>query len=267
MQKQARHSYLEFARTLAVECGQLAAQQFRSGTARRKSDGSLVTKTDEAIDRLISARIGAHFPTHAILSEEQSTLYDGAAEFTWVVDPLDGTTNFARGLPIWGVSIALLQQGAPIVGVVEFPLIGECFWAVAGEGAWRSDVRIATSAEQHATDEHFLMKCTRTARLFAIATPLKSRVMGSATYHLCKIADGTALAGIEATPKVWDLAAAYLILVEAGGLIVTSSSEAIFPLPEERCDYRSRSFITFAAANAALLAHLQQSITARAPHE
>jgi myo-inositol-1(or 4)-monophosphatase len=256
-------SYLEFARALAAECSQVAANQFRSGTARRKSDGTLVTKTDEEIDRLISARLAARFPTHAVLSEEQSTLYDGVNEFTWIVDPLDGTTNFARGLPIWGVSIGLLQHGAPIVGVVDFPLIGECFWAIAGEGAWRSEDRITTSAELHPNDEHFLMKCTRTERIFVVSTPLKSRVMGSAAYHLCKIADGTALAGIEATPKVWDLAAAYLILVEAGGSIVTASGETIFPLPAEKRDYRVRAYTTFAAGNASLLAHLQKSTTRR----
>jgi myo-inositol-1(or 4)-monophosphatase len=263
--QQSNWTHLEFARALAVECGQLAAHQFRAGSARRKSDGSLVTKTDEEIDRLISTRLAAQFPTCAVLSEEQSTLYNPSDEYTWVVDPLDGTTNFARGFPIWGVSIGLLRHGVPLVGVVEFPLLGERFWAVAGEGAWRSGERITTSAQAQPNDEHFFMKCTRTDRVFTVTTPLKCRVMGSAAYHLCKIADGSALAGIEATPKVWDLAAAYLILVEAGGLILTSAGTAIFPLPAEQRDYGSRAFTTFAAANHSIMAHLQQNTSLRQP--
>ena len=105
-------------------------------------------------------------------------------------------------------------------------------------------------------DEQFLMNCTRTDRLFQLATPLKSRIMGSAAYHICKVADGTALAGIEASPKVWDLAAAWLIVKEAGGAIMAVSGEAIFPLPAERRDYRTRSFVTLTAANPAIMQHL-----------
>jgi myo-inositol-1(or 4)-monophosphatase len=255
--------YLDFAAELASECGALAVETFGQHSARRKSDGTLVTKTDEAIDRLISTRVGDAFPDHAILSEEQSTLYDPADEFTWVVDPLDGTTNFANGLPIWGVSIALLHGGQPVVGVVDFPLLSEQYQAVLGGGATRGVERLASSSSTQASDEQFLMKCTRTDRMYQLATPLKSRIMGSAAYHICKIADGSALAGIETSPKVWDLAAAHLILAEAGGIIQTASGEAIFPLAAERREYGARSFITFSAANQTLLDHLRAAAKAR----
>lgn len=256
--------YLDFAAELASECGALAVETFGQHTARRKSDGTLVTKTDEAIDRLISTRIGDAYPSHAILSEEQSTVYDPADEFTWVVDPLDGTTNFANGIPIWGVSIALLHYGQPVVGVLDFPLLCEQYQALLGGGATRGIERLATSGATIADDEQFLMKCTRTDRLFQLATPLKSRIMGSAAYHICKVADGSALAGIEASPKVWDLAAAYLILMEAGGVMESAAGETIFPLAAERRDYLTRSFITFSAANLPLLEHLRVAAKARA---
>lgn len=256
--------YLDFAAELAAECGALAVETFGQHTAQRKSDGTLVTKTDEAIDRLISTRIGDAFPQHAILSEEQTTTYDPAIEFTWVVDPLDGTTNFTNGLPIWGVSIALLQHGQPIVGVLDFPLLGEQYQAMLGGGATRGIERLATSSLAAPDDEQFLMKCTRTDRLYRLATPLKSRIMGSAAYHICKVADGTALAGIEASPKVWDLAAAWLIVKEAGGAILTASGEAIFPLAAEGRDYRTHAYITFTAANAAIMQHLMVAMQERA---
>lgn len=255
--------YLSFAASLAAECGQLAAETFGLHSARRKSDGTLVTKTDEQIDQLISARIGETYPTHAILSEEQSTIYDPAYEYTWVVDPVDGTTNFTHGMPIWGVSIALLRCGQPVVGVLDFPSLREQFQAVVGEGTWRAGERITSSPLTEVDDQQLIMKCTRTDRLFQMRTPLKSRIMGSAAYHLCKVADGTALAGVETTPKVWDLAAAYLIVHEAGGVLVAADGEPIFPLAAELRDYKTRSVTTLCAANPAILQHLKSTMAVR----
>lgn len=248
--------YLAFAAQLAAECGQIAAASFGQHKATRKSDGTLVTKTDEQIDRLISSRIAASYPGHAILSEEQSTVYDPRDEYTWVVDPIDGTTNFTHGMPIWGVSIALLHRGQPLIGVLDFPLLHEHYQAALGQGATRSGVPIATSLLTEVDDEQLIMKCTRTDKLFALRTPLKSRIMGSAAYHLCKVADGTAVAGIETTPKVWDLAAAYLIVAEAGGIVMAADETPIFPLDAVRRDYKARSITTVSAANTAILQHL-----------
>lgn len=262
-QSNSYQSYLEFAAELAAECGGLAVETFGQHVAQRKSDGTLVTKTDEAIDHLISMRIADAWPTHAILSEERSTVYDPADEFTWVVDPLDGTTNFTNGMPIWGVSIALLHNGQPVVGVLDFPLLREQYRAMVGEGARRGIERLSTSPITVANDEQFIMKCTRTDRVYHLATPLKSRIMGSAAYHICKVADGTALAGIEMTPKVWDLAAAYLIQKEAGGEIIALSGQPIFPLQPERKDYLTHSIVTFVAANPAILQHLLSAAKAR----
>lgn len=256
--------YLAFAAQLAAECGQLAAATFGLHNARRKSDGTLVTRTDEQIDRLISSRIGSAYPAHAILSEEQSTVYDPAFEYTWVVDPVDGTTNFAHGVPIWGVSIALLHGGRPVVGVLDFPLLREQFQALLGNGATRAGERISASPVTEADDEQLLMKCTRTDKVFRLRTPLKSRIMGSAAYHICKVADGTAVAGVETTPKVWDLAAACLIVAEAGGVVAAADGDPIFPLRAERRDYKAHSITTLSAANAAMLQHLQTAMSVRA---
>jgi len=97
-----------------------------------------------------------------------------------------------------------------------------------------------------------------------VRLPLKARIYGSAAYHLCKVADGSALAGIEATPKVWDLAAAYLLVVEAGGLATTWQRAPIFPLAAERKDYATESTPIFVAANQAIQDALFASVTRRA---
>ena len=249
-------TYLAFAREVAHEGGRIAVKQFRHSHVRRKADGTLVTQTDELIDRYIADKIAATFADHRVLSEEQSTHFDPGYPFSWVVDPVDGTTNFARGLPVWGISVALLYEGAPLLGVVNFPLVGEEFWAVRTQGAWRSGIRIQTNTDAAPDDEQLLMKCTRTERQFALTTPLKSRVMGSAAYHLCKVADGTALAAIETTPKVWDLAAAHLIVQEAGGVINSVGGAPIFPLPAAARDYGAVAWQTVAAASPAIMEHL-----------
>ena len=236
---------------VAAAGSEVAVAGFGLARAWRKADGSLVTRTDEQIDALVTERIAATFPAHAILSEERSTAYDADADYTWVIDPVDGTTNYVRGLPVWGVSVALLHNGEPVVGVVDFPLLGERFAAALGDGASRNGEAIATATAEQVDDQNFLMKCTRTDSLFAIRSPLKSRIMGSAAYHVCKVADGSALAGIEATPKVWDLAAAYLIVKEAGGLLTRSGGEAVFPLPARSLEYAKIISPIFVAANMA----------------
>lgn len=255
--------FLAFAHSLALDSGAIAFAQVGASSARRKFDGSLVTKTDELIDHLISVRIKADYPTHAILSEEQSTTYDPTDSFTWVVDPVDGTTNFARGMPIWGVSVGLLLNGAPIVGVVNFPCLHEIYSAVSGAGAQRNGEPIHAAEVDEVDDQHLFMQCTRTPKRLQIDTPLKMRMMGSAAYHVCKVADGSAIAGSEATPKVWDMAAAALILSEAGGAMVTLSGEQVFPLAPQALDYGARSYPLLYACNQQALDHLRGHVRPR----
>jgi myo-inositol-1(or 4)-monophosphatase len=241
--------YAAFTLCLAEESAALAVSQFGTSVARRKSDGTLVTRTDEQIDRLITGRIVAAYPGDTILSEEQATLFDPGIERTWIIDPVDGTTNFARGLLTWGVSIGLLINGSPVVGVVYFPMLHEVYSAVVGQGAFCNGEAIRTAPERLPDDQHLFMECTRTRRVYRFDIPLKSRMLGSAAYHICKVAEGTALAGSEATPKVWDIAAAALILVEAGGVLRTAKQKTVFPLAAAHMDYATHAYPVLYAAN------------------
>lgn len=252
--------YLSFARALADEANEIAVAQFGSTVARRKADGSLVTRTDEQIDRMISARIHSRFPPDTVLSEEQETIHDPAVARTWVVDPIDGTTNFARGMPVWGVSIALMQGRWPVVGVISFPLMHETYTAMLGFGARRNDEAIRVAADDASDDEHLFMECTRTRMRYHLDLPLKSRMMGSAAYHICKVAEGSAVAGSEATPKIWDLAAAWLVLREAGGALRSLDGGAVFPLPDSRRDYGRTSWSILYAASDALLEEIRGAL-------
>jgi myo-inositol-1(or 4)-monophosphatase len=199
-----------------------------------------------------------------LLSEERNTHYSPSDKYTWVIDPLDGTTNYARGLPLFGVSIALLVAGQPVLGVLDFPLLHESYHSLQTQGAYCNGERIHTDPLARPDDQHFFMQCTRTARRFTIKSPLKSRILGSAAYHVVCVANGSALAAIEATPKVWDLAAAYLILVEAGGTARALATEApLFPLPITACDYRGVAMPMLAAANASSFAAVRSGIELR----
>lgn len=253
------HELLTFAVALATEAAAIGVAQYGTSQARRKYDGTLVTQTDEQIDRLVSRAIRVRWPDAFILSEEQATWYDPAAPAVWVVDPVDGTTNFARGVPVWGVSIGVLVGGTPVAGVVNFPLLGEIFTATLGGGAFRNGERIRVSGVP-LDDEQLIMECTRTRKRWRFDLPLKPRILGSAAYNVCKVADGTALACSEATPKIWDLAAAGLVLTEAGGVMGGHHGESLLPLPAERLDYRDRALPLLAARDAALLDELRAAI-------
>lgn len=255
--------WLRVADEAARAAGDVAVAARGKVTVSSKGLRDVVTEADYAAQAAIKAIIGAAFPDHAFLAEEKDATPGGPSDLTWVIDPIDGTTNFARGLPVWGVSIALLQHGQPVVGLVTFPLVQEQFAAIAGLGAWRNADSIHTYIGATISDEQLLMKCTRTDRLLQIETKLKARICGSAAYHLCKVADGTALAGIEATPKVWDFAAAWLIIVEAGGVVTDWQQRPLFPLPAVSREYGAAPTPLFVAANPAIMQQLLNSVTVR----
>lgn len=259
---------LQLAIDVAQEAATIALANFGFSTARRKYDGTLVTETDEAIDQLVTVRLNSARPNDAVLSEEQSTAYDPANARTWVIDPLDGTTNFARGLPIWGISIGLLVNGLPSVGVLLFPVLGDLFQATRGGGAFLNGSPIVTMGTRLVNapldDDQVFLECTRTRRRYNLDLPFKSRIFGSAAYHLCKVAEGCAVGGVEATPKLWDIGAAALILEEAGGAILPFSGEPIFPLPALAADYGAHSMPLVHAASRAIAQQVIERVTPRA---
>ncbi|NEQ27957.1 MAG: inositol monophosphatase, partial [Microcoleus sp. SIO2G3] len=124
---------LEFAETITAQVGQQLLADFGRAQAIEKTDGSLVTQSDRWADETLRNAIAAKFPDHGVLSEEVAHVLPDR-DWCWVIDPLDGTTNFARGLPIWGISIALLYRGTPVFGYVHLPPLNQSFY-----GYWYGD--------------------------------------------------------------------------------------------------------------------------------
>ena len=243
-----------FAAQLALETGKHLLDFFNpSGThTRLKEDNSVVTEADLSADQLIAEAIQREYPADSLISEElQPTIgeTDGAV---WVVDPLDGTTNFSLGMPIWGVSIARLISGWPSIGTVYFPVLDELFTAQRGSGAFLNGEQIYTHPPTPGQPTSFFSCCTRTHQRYDISIRYKTRILGSACYTLCAVARGMAVVGFEATPKIWDIAASWLIVAESGGAIETLDRSKPFPLQADN-DYRQTSFPRLSAANSDLV--------------
>lgn len=235
---------LEFTDKLAVRVGTQLMIDFGQAQAAEKSDGSLVTQSDKWADQEIREAIATAFPTHGVLSEEGEHIFPDK-EWCWIIDPLDGTTNFARGIPIWGISIGLFHQGSPVFGYVYLPPLKQIFWAICNEkseSAFLNSQPIHTSKDA-LSKNHFFSFCTRSISAIEHPFPCKIRMLGVASYNFLMVAAGLTLGGVEATPKIWDIAAVWTIIKAAGGVWVPLETEPIFPL-EAGKDYSNRSYPT-----------------------
>jgi len=246
---------LQFVEELACKAGDLLVSYFRpEGTPfKLKADQSVVTEADFAADYLIAEAIRAAYPDDSILSEELQPLFSpNHASNVWVVDPLDGTTNFSLGLPIWGVAIVRTINGLPHTAAIYFPLIHEMYTAQAGAGAYLNRDRIRVLPPESRSTTTFFACCGHTHRQYNLSVPYKPRILGSAVYNFCSVARGAAILSFEATSKLWDIAAPWILVKEAGGVIQAHHGSSPFPL-QPNIDAASRVYPTLSAANEKLL--------------
>jgi histidinol phosphatase-like enzyme (inositol monophosphatase family) len=225
---------LEFAVDLARRAGQVTLEHFHRGVAvEAKADGSPVTEADRAAEVLMRERIEARFPDHAILGEEFGSAREGAAR-RWILDPIDGTKSFARGVPLYGVLVALEERGEAVLGVLHFPALGgETVWAARGEGCWWNGRRCAVSS---LADPGAALVLTTEARPFADAgrgeawdrlrrSARLARTWGDCYGHAL-VATGRAEAMVDPAASPWDAAALRPCVEEAGGVFTDWSGNA-----------------------------------------
>lgn len=199
----------------------------KAGKISYKGKDNIVTETDKKAEGIIIKKIISSFPGHAILSEE-SIPRKGSSVYKWVIDPLDGTTNFAHGFPFFCVSIALEEMGRVILGVVYDPLRDELFCAEEGKGAYLNDRPIHVSRTKSLSSSFLSTgfaygdktkdKNIKNFKNFLICT-LAIRRAGSAALDLCYTACGRFDGFWEMDLNPWDSAAAALIVREAKGLV------------------------------------------------
>lgn len=249
---------LNFAETTANKVGKELMADFGQVQATEKEDGSLVTQSDKWADRELRDAIATTFPEHGILSEEAEHIFPDT-EWCWVLDPLDGTTNFARRIPIWGVSLGLCFRGIPVFGYVHMPPLNQSFHGFwygnaqlnGPKGAFLNHRRIHSS-EDELTANHFFNFCSRSIRVYQHPFPCKIRMLGVASYNFLTVAAGFTLGGVEATPKIWDIAGVWPIVQAAGGVWQFLKPEPVFPLTPGT-NYSDRSFPSLAVAQPNLL--------------
>ncbi len=220
-------SYLETAAETAREAGALVATYLQRHVGfELKGDYDLVTEADRASERLIVDRLRSHFPTHSIVAEEGGG-QAGTSEYRWYVDPLDGTTNFAHGFPMFNVTMGLERSGELIAGVILDPLLDELFTAEQGSGAFLNSRRIHVSRAERIEDSLVATGFPSRKRHqnvnvhFYYQLAMLShgvRRAGAAALDLAYVACGRLDAFWEFDLNPWDVAAGVLLVREAGGI-------------------------------------------------
>lgn len=227
---------LELALRLADTADAITLPRFRAADLRveRKPDRTPVTDADLAAEDALRALIAAERPADGVVGEERGVDAADAARTgprrTWVLDPIDGTKNFSRGLTVWASLIALTVDGDPVLGVVSSPALGRRWWAARGHGAWTSDApgaaprRIAVSGVRELGDAYL---STTDYRVFArhgraegyrrlAAACWETRAFGD-FWQYCLVAEGAIDVAVDPVANPWDLAAVAPLVVEAGG--------------------------------------------------
>src|ERR1700722_11935818 len=220
-------SYLEISEEIAREAGALLHGFFERHIGfELKGEFDLVTEADRASEKLVIERLQKHFPAHSIVAEESGGHAGQSAEYCWYVDPLDGTTNFAHGFPMYNVTMALEQSGELIAGVIFDPERNEMFTAERGSGAYLNNRRIRVSKVSKIEDTLVATGFPSQKRhqnvnvhfYYQLAMlPRGLRRAGSAALDLAYVASGRLDGFWEFGLKPWDMAAGLLLITEAGG--------------------------------------------------
>jgi histidinol-phosphatase len=220
---------LALALRLADEADAITTTRFLAGDllVEAKPDLTPVTDADRAVEQAIRAAIGEERPADAFLGEEYGVTGSGPRQ--WVIDPIDGTKNFVRGVPVWATLIALQNDGRPVVGVVSAPALGRRWWASTGAGAWAggalqrlrrcevsrvsalSDASLSYSSHSGWQERHHL-----DGFIDLLDAAWRTRAYGDFWSHIL-VAEGAVDAAFEPEVSLWDLAALAVIVTEAGG--------------------------------------------------
>lgn len=247
-----------FCTQLTDKIGKQLLSDFAQLEAANKEDGSLVTKADKWADSEIRNAIATCFPTHGVLTEETEHIFPDN-EWCWIIDPIDGTTNFTRGVPIWGTSIGLLYRGIPVFGFVHFPQINQTYHGyhygntglTGPKGAYLNNTPISTTDAQPSFSYLFNI-CARSTEVLNKPFPCKIRLVGVASYNILLVSCGAAIGAVEATPKIWDIAGAYPILEAAGGNLHLLENKQVFPLIKGQ-NYGKKGFACLSVARKELI--------------
>ncbi len=268
LEQQDLSQILETAIVAARLAGQRAMEEIHYVEATLKNETELVTEADRRCQQIIVDRIRETFPDHGFIGEEgepgkifKRPPRDEPAPW-WVIDPIDGTNNFAHGIPIFAVSIGVLFEGRPIAGVIFDPATDSIYTAVTGGEAQLNGRRIQSGPDDIGPvtsvglDSHFGDALPSWVQ--NIVRQCRFRNFGTTALQMAYVANGGLVGTIACTPKLWDIAAGVAIAEAAGAVITDWQGQPLFPM--ELDTYEGRSFQLLVAnrtAHPTLLAHIK----------
>lgn len=223
----------------AQRAGRLARERLGRSIASRKADASVVTDVDHAVQDILLQAIAREFPDDAVITEETQQAPErharvAAARRCWIIDPIDGTRNYARGAPMFCLSIGLFENGAPVAGVIHNPMTGQFYSAAKGGGAWLDAERLAVPESRPPGGTLIGVPSAGRRPLPAAVHQWIERMVlrntGSTALHLAFVASGAFDAALAEDCHLWDIAAGVLIATEAGAVVVKPDGSPMLPL-------------------------------------
>ncbi|TDD63531.1 inositol monophosphatase [Actinomadura darangshiensis] len=221
---------------VALQAAEIASDLVRTrvpGLLTAKGDRDMASEVDYAVERAVRDHLKDRTPGIPVLGEEEGISGDTTGELMWAIDPVDGTANFVRGMPLCGISIGLIERGHPVVGVIDLPFLGNRYHAAQHTGAYLADRRIQASMTTDLKDAIVAIgdyavgegaeaknrqRIALTERL--AANVQRIRMFGSVAIDLAWVAEGKLDASITLSNKPWDMAAGVVIAREAGAAVV-----------------------------------------------
>ena len=235
-------SSLALLNRILDQTDEIALEYFRQARGSigetQKDDGSYVTRADKEVERVIRNEIGKVYPGHAVIGEEEGESPGADGDFCWVIDPIDGTHGFMTGLPIWATLIALRFDNEILLSVISAPAFRTRWWAIKGEGAYKSDVdnealRLRTSEVKNFNEAQLLFTGTKACEekwqkfRDLQAGVWRERGVGDFWGH-CLVAEGASEIMLDPIVSIWDVAALFLLVHEAGGKMTDELGNEIY---------------------------------------
>lgn len=225
-----RRASSEFLTELLEEASAVAREKFGSvsGVVKAGDSNQVLTEADLAIGNLLITRIQRAYPGDSIIDEEAGVI-DNKSDYVWVIDPIDGTSNFAQGVPLYGIMVGLLQKGVPVAGAVALPAFSEICLAEKGGGSWCNNRRLTVSADvelrstllaygidAHPQDPDFTRReCSLLAEIVLSARNIRC---SNSVFDAVMVAKGKYGAVLNQTARIWDNVAQQVLIEEAGGI-------------------------------------------------
>ncbi len=236
---------LKGLRDAVLEAGEIALKTFgHSKVVLEKSRASVATDADLRVEKHLIGYLKRQFPDHGILAEESGKI-DIRGDYIWVIDPIDGTRYYARGVPIYSISVALKEKGELVLGIIHFPSLAETYTAARGIGVWRNDEPVACSTvgdpqdalvaaeipARHDSPEEIRRAMDVVRRM--VLRCQRVRIIGLSSFAMCQVAHGgfDAYVNLGSAAKEWDLAAGKVIALQAGAKVTDESGVLVVANP------------------------------------